>query len=321
MKRLALAIVALASCRSGATRTPAPGAPPPPRPGDQILLQRLSGGWRWLHGTIVEDTYRLERERWHFDPITTDATTGAAVVRGRYRRDVVVVALDGKSFLCNQQTAYVQTAVYDVRVIVEDHELVLDELEYRTQPSPCEPGFRHRTHYNGRFQRHHLALDWDGGTQTLSPLAEDAFTTADLELPALPASPAERFSGAWHWSMRGRDKHNDIRDEDEAWDIAVSSDGTAGGTYVRTVTIHSGDGSNFPCAGTPSYTFTDRYTLRGSLAPDATLSLDEIAVDAGTHPCLSATPDRHLDTMTAVTVGAHVVATWRGKRKQVLHRE
>jgi len=313
---LALAVVA---CSSGATRS---GGPPHrPRPGDQILLQRLIGSWRWLHGAIVDGTYRLERERWRFDPTSTDEATGAAVVRGRYRRDVVVVALDGKSFLCDQQTAYVQSTVYDVRVIVDRGRLVVDELEYRTRPSPCEPGFRRLTHYRGRLSGPRLQLSWDGGEQTLSPVGAEGFTAADLELPALPAAPAARVAGAWHWSLRGRDKHNDVRDEAEAWDIAVSSDGTAGATYVRDVTVYSADGTRFPCAGAPSYSFTDRYTLRGTLAADGTLSLDEIAVDPGNHRCLADTPERHLDSLTAVTVGEYLILTWRGKRKQVLHRE
>ena len=241
-------------------------------------------------------------------------------VRGRYRRDVAVVALDGTSFLCNQQPAYLQSAVFDVRVQVADGELVVDELGYRTAPSPCEPGFRRLGSYRATLDRPRIHLAWDGGEQTLQRVPDDSFAAGDLELTALPAELAARLTGSWHWSLRSYDDQHQVHEEEEAWELAVADDGTAGGTYVREVTVRSGDGADLACAGAPSWRFTDRYTLRGKVV-DGILDLEEVAVDAGTHPCLAATPERHLDTATGVSIGEHLVLTWRGKRKQVLHRQ
>jgi len=288
-------------------------------PLDALLLQGTRGAWRWLHGSQAEGTYRLERERWLLDAITIDPDSGHKVVRGRYRRDVAVVARDGKPFLCNQQAAYLQSAVFDVRIHVEDGGLIVDELDYRTAASPCEPGFRRLGRYQATLERPNVVLRWDGGEQTLQPVPDDSFAAAELELEALPADPGARLAGAWHWTMRSYDGENDIQDETETWELAVADDGTAGGTYVRDVTVWSADGSDLACAGAPSWRFVDRYTLRGKLIGDQ-LDLEEVGVDAGTHPCLAATPDRHLDTATGMTVGAHLVVTWRGKRRQVLHR-
>lgn len=241
-------------------------------------------------------------------------------MRGRYRRDVAVIALDGKPFLCNQQPAYLQSAVFDVQVGVEAGELVIDELGYRTGASPCEPGFRRLGRYRAAIERPHVHLRWEGGEQTLQRVPDDSFATGDLELTALPAEMAARYSGAWHWSMRSYDDQNQIVEEEESWELAVGDDGTAGGTYVREVTVWSGDGTDLACARARSWHFTDRYTVRGKVV-DGLLDLEEVAVDPGKHACLSATPDRHLDTATGLTIGEHIVLTWRGKRKQVLHRE
>ena len=304
---------------AGPTRPP----PPPPgteAPGDALLLGGMRGAWRWIHGSQEDGTYRLERERWLLEPISADPETGQKVVLGRYRRDVAVVALDGKPFLCNQQPAYVQSAVFDVRVTATGGELRVEELGYRTGASPCEPGFRRVGAYRATLDRPYVTLAWEGGEQTLQRVPDDSFATGDLELTALPAETAARFSGSWRWSMRSYDDENQVHEEEEAWELAVAADGTAGGTYVREVTVSSADGSDLDCVGAPSWRFTDRYTLRGKLV-DGILDLEEVAVDAGKHVCLAATPDRHLDTATGFTVGEHILLTWRGKRKQVLHRE
>jgi hypothetical protein len=280
----------------------------------------MHGAWRWIHGSEADGTYRLERERWLLGPITADPETGQKVVLGRYRRDLAVVALDGKPFLCNQQAAYLQSAIFDVRVVVSEGELVVDELGYRTEASPCEPGFRHLGQYRASLDRPYARLTWDGGQQTLQRVPDDSFAAGDLELTALPASETARYTGAWHWSLRSYDDQHQVHEEDEAWELAVSEDGVAGGTYVREVVVSSADGSDLACAGAPSWRFVDRYTVRGKVV-DGVIELEEVAVDAGQHACLAATPDRHLDTATGVTVGEHVVLTWRGKRRQVLHRE
>lgn len=317
--RPALALLVLAACKP-APPAQAPPAPPPAAPTDALEIARTRGAWRWVHSSTSEGTYRLERERWLIDPIALDRDRGRRVARGRYRRDVAIVALDGRRFLCNQRTSYVQTAVFDVEVSIEDGALAIAELGYRTQPSPCEPGFRHPVRYRAALDDRRLVLAWDGGDQTLQPLPDDAFTAGELELAEPPADPAARLAGAWRWSLRGTDKANDVRDEHEAWELAVGADGVVGGTYVRDVTVHAADGAPLACAGgATSYRYVDRYTLRGRVDGDQ-LVLEEHAVDAGAHPCLATTPRRHLDSATGVAIGDHLVLTWRGKRRQVLHR-
>lgn len=316
--RLAVVLVLLAACGSSPAAPPtAPAAPP--GPADALTLQALRGSWRWMHVTRAEGTYRIERERWLFDAIAADESTGRRVLLGRYRRDLAVLADDGRVFSCNQRGGYVQSALFDVRASVADDELVIEEVGYVTAPSPCEPGFRKLATYRVTLARPDVRLRWDDGEQTLEPMPAGSYTHASLAWPAPPADPRARVAGAWHWSLRSRDDDNNIRDEDEAWELAVAEDGTAGGTYVREVVVHSADGAPLPCAGASSYRFTDRYTLRGKLVGDQ-LELEEAAVDAGRHPCLTPTPTRHLDTATGTTDGEHLVLTWRGQRRQVLHR-
>lgn len=243
-----------------------------------------------------------------------DLAADGRSVTGRYRRDVIVISLDGTPFVCSQQAAYAQLAVFDVRVTAHHGELVIEETGYRTMASPCEPGFRKLGRYVATPDGDHaLALAWDGGTQTLH--ATEPYRAEAVDLPPAPTTVA----GAWRWSMRSRDEAGDVRDEDERWELAVGDDGTVGGTYERSVVVSSGNGKPLPCAGDLSYGYVDRYTVRGALSDDG-LRFDEVAVDAGTHPCLKGTPERHLDSAAGVADGPYLVLTWRGQRRQVLHR-
>ncbi|MCB9565521.1 MAG: hypothetical protein H6708_34480, partial [Kofleriaceae bacterium] len=292
-----------------------------PHPLDAVKLLRLVGPWRWLHAEREAGTLRIERERWLFDRTRADPATGHARADGRYRRDVLVIALDGAPFLCNQQPFYLQSAVVDVTARVDDAgEVAIDEGDYQVAPSPCEPGFRHLGAYQARIHDRgmRVTLTWDGGDQTLDRLPDDALTAEGLALTPPPAPPAG-LAGAWHWRLVDRDGELDVREEDEAWEIAIAADGVAGATYRREVTIRSPDGAPIACAGAPSYSFVDRYVLRGRFDGEV-LALEETAVEPGQHPCLAATPSRHLDTLTGELEGADLVLTWRGKRRQVLHR-
>ncbi len=315
--------VALVGCGPGAA---GPSTPPPPggalRDAAQGLeLSRLTGPWRWLHAEQHDGTLRLERERWRWERETVAADTGAREVRGRYRRDVLVVALDGKAFVCNQLTSYLQTSSFAIRARRDDDGVgvVIDELDYQVAPSPCEPGFRRLGSYRAEVDRDTATLRWADGEQQLTRLPDGAFDDAELALPAPPASPAAGFTGAWHWRILGQGGELEVREEDEAWQLAVGDDGVAGGTYRRVVTVRRPDGAAIACAGAASYSYVDLYTLRGKLADDV-LTLEEVAVEPGQHPCLDTTPTRHLDAFTATAHGAYLVLTWRGPRQQVLHR-
>jgi hypothetical protein len=225
-----------------------------------------------------------------------------------------VIALDGESFLCNQRTAYQQAAVFDVIVRIDDAVLDVEEVAYDTVASPCEPGERRLARYRGRLSSAGITLAWDGGEQVLRPLPAREVPRAALELPRPPG-----IAGAWRWVMRGHDGKGQVRDEVESWELAVNERGDLGGTYVREVVTWALDGSTISCAGAASWRFTDRYTVRGTVDGDA-FTITEITVDAGDHPCLAPTPTRHLDAGRGVRVGDHLVLTWQGDRRQVLHR-
>jgi hypothetical protein len=221
-------------------------------------------------------------------------------------------------FLCNQRTAYVQTTVYAVRIAAEGRTLHIEELDYATRPSPCDPGDRDVTTYAAGLSRAGLTLRWGDGEQVLVR-ADAAHAAADLEVAAPAGDDAARLAGAWHWSLRSWNRQGLGTGEDEAWELAVGADGTIGGTYRREVVVWSTDGAPIPCADAITYRFVDRYTIRGRVDGDG-LWLEEVSVDAGAHPCLEATPDRHLDTATGTTDGDHLILTWRGHRRQVLYR-
>jgi hypothetical protein len=260
---------------------------------------RTVGDWAWVHQTTEDGVLVTEYERWHFD------WPDGAEARGTYRRDTAFVSLDGTPFVCAQRASYVQSALFEVRAFF-DGGLVVEEVDYRALPSPCEHGLRHTARYDAFFDGADLVLAWDGGSQTLEPAPPE-----DVSLPIPPPTVA----GPWRWHVTSLDRSGLVRDEVEAWELAVADDGAIAGTYVRTVTTASPDGTRIPCAGAPRWSFTDRYLLRGNLA-----HLAEVAVDAGAHPCLEAHPDRHLDAAWATTVGDHLLLTWRGNRTQVLHR-
>lgn len=310
----------LAACRHGSAATPDPGEDGvrPPRIIDTAALYRMRGAWRWSHTTTEEGTYRIERERWLIDAIER-LPDGHDALLGRYRRDVNVVSLDGTPFVCSQQAAYTQVAVHDVKITAREGEVVVEETGYRTLPSPCEHGFRKLGSYRAMIADRRVTLAWDGGSQTLISLGDDIYPADAVELPAQPGDDAGRFGGRWRWSMRSRADDGDVRDEEERWELAVGGDGTVGGTYQRAVVVSSGDGAPLACAGATSYGFVDRYTLRGAIGEDG-LRFDEVAVEPGDHPCLAATPDRHLDSAFGEVEGDYLILTWRGKRRQVLHR-
>lgn len=305
------ALAALAAAPACDARGPRAGAPTDPAD----ALRPLAGGWEWLHLEAEDRAVRLERERWWF-PGPPDG----ARLRGAYLREVTVVSQDGRPFVCNQQLRYSQRATFEVEAVVVDGAVRVRELGYRVEPSPCDAGLRHLGSYGVRRHRRALALRWDGGDQLLvrAPAdAADAFAAAVAAPPERP--PHEALSGRWRWRLTSLDRQHQARDEEERWELAVGADGVAGGTYVRTVTVRSLDGRPLPCAGAPRWRFVDRYTLRGRFA-DGALALEEVAVDAGDHPCLAPTPGRRLDTATAAVVGEHLEVTWRGARRQVLRR-
>jgi len=296
-----------------AAATPAGCGPAEPLPPgaltlpDVIAARHLAGDWEWRHITVEDGTVRRERERWQFEP-TADRT----VLTGRYQRDVLVRALDGVPFTCNQQTRYAQRAEFAVRAQIVAGGARVAELSYIVAPSPCDPGLRTTTSYRATLHHDRLRLTWDGGDAELERAEAEP-----VEAPPAPVAPPP--SGRWTWSLRSYDRAGLVEDEHEEWELTAAPDGRIAGSYLRTVTVRDPEGAPVACAHGPGYRFVDRYLVRGAADGDG-WRLDETAVSAGQHPCLAGTPRRTLDGARATAVGDYLVLEWRGRRRQVLTR-
>jgi hypothetical protein len=204
--------------------------------------------------------------------------------------------------------------VFDVAAEPTPGGVVIHELGYRTEPSPCDHGFRHLGDYAAEPAGDRLGLRWPGGSQLLWQL--------DGDLAALPDAPwpaSREPIGAWRWDATSIDDAGDLRDEAEWWEITRRSATRLDATYRRRVTVRSPDGGAIACAGAASWSFDDAYVLDGQ-REDEHWHLYELAARPGDHPCLAATPRRTLDEATAEQLGDYLVLEWRGKRRQVLYR-
>jgi hypothetical protein len=270
----------------------------------------MVGGWRWLHRTEEDGTIRIEDEYWRLH------YTHGSQLAGRYLRTVEIRTTDALGFACNQRPSYRQRALIDVVVELDGHGgYSARETGYLAEPSPCDHGFRHVARYALEPRGNRMELRWDGGSQTLWHV--DAGTAEDLAMPW--ADAATMPAGAWRWETRSVDDDRNVREESEWWEITPRGETLIDATYRRRVRVVSASGQPIACAGASSWTYDDSYVLTGE-REDEHWHLVERAVDAGTHPCLAATPQRSLDEATAEVVGDFVVLEWRGKRRQVLYR-
>jgi len=296
-----------------------PGLPPPgrPVPGQQEPKEKgtpggpdVAGEWRGRQGGRAEGSSRLEEEGCELAP----AEHGG--LSGRYLRTVEVRSLDGQVFPCNQRSWYTQRAVFEVTLNATDDGLVVRELAYDAEPSPCDHGFRRTAQYTAVPHGARMELRWEGGTQTLWHTSD---ATAEPLAP-LVQSPAQP-TGAWSWHTRAYDDDGNVRDEWEAWDITRRDDDTLDASYRRRVRTTSRDGSLIACAGAAVWGFEDVYVLDAE-REDGLWHFRERAVGAGgsDHPCLRATPQRTLDEAIGEPLGELLVLEWRGKRRQILAR-
>ncbi len=295
----------LAACPSRGT----PPAHPPGAPERTFALTKFVGGWRWLHRTTEAGTTRIEEERWRFMPGPSPTQ-----LTGRYLREVVVSSDDRKPFQCNQRTSYTQRAVFDLTVDVTETGYAVKETAVRTEPGPCDHGFRRLGEYEAAFAGSTLVLQWDGGTQTLLQI--------DARPDPLPRDPwpAEvSLAGAWRWDASTYDREGNVQDETEWWYVTPRSDSTIDATYRRRVTVRSPDGSRIACANAASWTFDDSFVLDGQREEEH-WHFHELAAEPGDHPCLTTSPVRALDEATVEQIGDALILEWRGKRRQVLLR-
>jgi hypothetical protein len=313
------------------------------RPSPFFAAFALYGTWQWSHAVDDPGLHRVERELWKWIPASTPG-----VVYGQYLREVTVTS-DNLPFACNQDLQYTQRAWFEVEaraVTVTDDapasgagarkkpkrsiKIEIVETSYRTEPSPCDHGFRKlgrylvTTHGSGGDR---AVLSFPEGRQTLHRTSEAG---GPLAVPWERHPPA--LAGPWRWSTQSVDEQGLWRTEDERWELALSQAGFDLGmgaaaehakifdaVVTRRVRITSPDGSIIPCAGAPSYGFEDRYVLDGKRR-GTLMALQETGVAAGEHPCLRARSERTLDTATLERLGDFLVLEWRGKRRQVLHR-
>ncbi|HWN68363.1 MAG TPA: hypothetical protein VNM90_12050 [Haliangium sp.] len=332
------------SCGPSTPGRPPGHAPAPPGAGARPLpwSPDPDGRWRWTLVTEEAGTRRVEVETWHI------ATRGDALA-GTLARTVTFLSTDGTPFTCNQALAYRQDALIRLEGGRDAGGFWLRETEHSALPSPCDDGQRARLHYRGRWADGALALTWDGGSQTLRPLpapgahAGQASEAQRVEPHRLPGGivgtdvPAPRSgppgppgaaeapatspsaAGAWRWQGRStRPDTGEVRVEIEDWAVEEDAAGQVTGTVTQTVTVFDRDGRVFGCSGDTFYQVRDRYSVRGQRRGQD-LALHEIAVEPDTHPCVQGA-SRHLDDATGGVVGAHLVLTWRGQRRQVLHR-
>ena len=285
------------------------------RPSEQLDAFDLAGDWSWTYQTDERDTSRTEEEQWRLSA-HPDAP---AQLTGRYVRTVTVHALGRTPFQCNQRPWYRQRTSYDVVVDRVGPDLVIRETSYATEPSPCDHGFRHLGTYHAPIAAGSLALRWGDGTDAgLETLVHLAPARTPLPPPAWATTYAP--TGAWRWTASSVDATGRVRDETEWWDITRRSETRLDVTYRRRVTVRSADGTTpIACAGGPSWTFDDAYVLDGEREEDH-WHFHELAVEAGDHPCLRATPRRTLDEATAEQIGDFFVLEWRGKRREILYR-
>jgi len=212
--------------------------------------------------------------------------------------------------------------VFDVTATLDPatSTFTIAETAYRTEPGPCDHGFRHVGSYRATLDGGRLALAFVGGTQTLLKIG-DAPPTPVAPGPAPPDPwPAKpELLGAWRWDATSFDDDGNLRDETEWWELSRRSDTRIDATYRRRVVVRSPDGKLIGCASGPIWRYDDTYLLEGQREEDHWHFI-ELAATPGDHPCLHATPHRALDEAMAEQIGDYLVLEWRGKRREILHR-
>lgn len=302
-------------------------SPPPvvealrPRPPALARLspRDIAGDWRWSLATEADGVRRIEVEHWRLQspaPAGPGRPLDRQSVMGTCERVVTFLSMDGMPFECNQALAYELRATYRVQGTITGGELELAELSYETADSPCEPGHRRLATYRGERIGPDLVLRWPEGEQTLKRDASGKKPGVDAQ-PGVEPRPAMALAGAWRWQSRNQ-RDREVRVEIEEWDLVEEPGGAITGTVMRTVTIFDAQGEVYDCNGNTYYQYRDRYTLRGHRTGDR-LGVNEVAVEAEPSACLTH-QERHLDAAVGELVGDHVVLTWRGNRRQILHR-
>lgn len=130
-----------------------------PRPGVRVPLD---GVWEWELSTVdAEGDLRTEREEWHL-------AESEAEITGYYER-VVNRKRPGGSFTCNGAPLISSTTRYTVKGQRFGDRLTISEIDYKTQPGPCDNALRRLDSYQGALgpNGQELILSWGPGNQLL----------------------------------------------------------------------------------------------------------------------------------------------------------
>jgi hypothetical protein len=305
---LAAVLVFAAGCGNGSKAVSAIVDTPTVEPKPEGLQpEDVAGAWVWSHITETEGVRRVESERWQIK-----ASEQALV--GFYEREVTFLSVDGVPFDCNQALSYKLRTLYEIEGTLGKDTVAIRERDYQAPESPCERGFRQLAEYTGELIEGKLVLRWDDGEQTLAR-DEDA---ADRELPSMDVA-GDDVGGEWQWSTRTETRRDGIvRVESESWDLSLDDEEITG-SYDRKVTVFYENGDKFRCNKDREYTYTDAYTVRGSIV-EGEVNITEIDVAPQKHKCLIGRDDRHLDHAVGRVEDGYLVLTWRGRHTQILHR-
>jgi hypothetical protein len=291
-------MASLAAACGGASQRP-PVAPPT----EPALAERLSGTWRWSHASEEQGVSRRETEVWQLSA-HGDRLTGSC------RREIRFDSVDGTPFECSQRASYLLRTDYQLSGRVAQGRGWLEEVSYRTEPSPCEPGHRRTVRYQLALARGRLQLRWPGGRQLLRRARSSASPAPE---------PPRSATGRWTWSNRRVSARGEVREEVEAWTLEEAEDSELTGSYERKVVVSNADGSAHPCTGSDRHSYTDRYQVRGWRQGDAIVIAEVAAQPDDPSPCLRQS-DRHLDQADGRVYPHAIELTWRGKSRQVLTR-
>lgn len=302
MSRLVLVICALAAACAGCASPRKPAATSPTGEPDRAFA--IDGVWRWSRISSQDGVRRVEVETWRLDQ-------DGDLIDGEYQREVTHLSEDALPFVCNQDLHYRLTTSYKLRGRADGSGTLLEEVVANALPSPCEDGQRPLMGYRLiEVTAERLVLESELGRQILERL-----DPASVE----PTPARERSaSGRWSWRNRQDTAAGHIRVEREIWSLETGRD-TLSGHYQRTVTVFDPDGRAIPCAGASSYSYTDRYRVRG-WGDDDHLTIEEVAFEAGKNPC-AVTTRRTLDAGVGRVLGDSLAIEWRGGNRQVLRRD
>jgi hypothetical protein len=262
----------------------------------------------------------VEKEQWQLqiDPNDSNRLLGEAI------RIITISNVDGIPFRCNGRSRYELRSIYQLRGDRTALPVMLDERLIRTEPSPCEHGFRQTTSYALDVQDQTLDVTFADGSQQMQRV-QSGWPVAE--------PPPLDLRGRWISTEVTIDEASHRRIAVEHWQISWlptaidMKKASMGATYQRWVTNARGSNELITCANAAAFSYQENAVAEGTLVKNADdellFSMRELAISRSAHPCLDPTfsPIQPLNEATFELRGDYLVVEWRGKRRQVLHRE